>query len=439
MHLTRLFLLVALLPGALHGMECPQGAFQWQQQRGAFARSLIPQLGEDALYERGPRLLPATRYQRVLDFWGKCRQSAPGPVREGFSNLLKHSAFMVKAQAEGHSGFRLSDEAYLFSSFSQNPSFASLPSVFFENGYLPLDWKNRWKACRGKREGECAAMEGWRLLEFQSTLEDGSGHHRRVIVQIPHSRFQQYLLFFPDHPAHQTSRLVDVIALQTHDLDSGEVLSKQRIHFFERKNGGLAMDGGRCISCHSSGLREVHPIQGSGVEAPGEFRSFNRQLRQWTEIDWQGHYQPDALGPPMGTSCVRCHREGGARGPLTVFTKPGLIRSKVHELEMPFPALYTAHHRAVRRGLGGKGRAAVREVALSETAGAGADYRTATQVRRVRAKLHGVLLSSGTIGPWEFWFLRAVDQLSAWHMDGKLDRFFEDHKAKLLHWLQGSP
>ncbi|MGE0174951.1 MAG: hypothetical protein AB7T49_19315 [Oligoflexales bacterium] len=439
--LLQIGLFTTMLAGS--AAACPQASPEWKKQLENFAQELTPDLGNDVLYKSGPHLLPVDRYQKVIDFWDNCSKEAPADISILYHNIVKHSRYMSVALSSGHAGLTISDEEYLLDSYTTNRDYAELPKVFFQDNYLPPNWHETVENCASEPGQDlCRAIKSWRFISFASTLEDGSGHHERVIIQIPHKTFQQYLLFFPKHPVHKVSKLVDIIAVRTH-AENGEPLTTNPLYFFERHNKGFAMDGGRCYGCHVSGLREVNPMHGTVIErAEADTNlAFNQEVRKYKNVDWRGTLDFEALGPPIGETCVQCHRIGGARGPLTILTKPSLIRSKVVELEMPYPGIYQQHFDLMRRIPSIEDfqlRHSLRQIASAKKADPENDYRSPEDVRAIREAVHKELLQQGQISYPLFISLRIVDNLAAKHIDYKLKHFFSNYKEKFQRWLQGS-
>ncbi|MGE0175369.1 MAG: hypothetical protein AB7T49_21475 [Oligoflexales bacterium] len=439
--LSFLYLLGLASSGSLYG--CPQTGAEWQRKLELFASQLTPDIGNDDLYNGGPKLLPASRYNEVLSFWKSCADAASPGIKGKYQNLLKHSRFMSQAMSQGHAGFDISDEDYLFASYKTNPEFAAIPEVFFKDGYLPPDWRKIVADCGHDRSlALCGQISGWKFIDFDSTLEDGSGNSERLIIHIPHEAFQQYLLFFPKNPKDNQRGLIDIIALQTKDLVTLEPLDRTRIFFFERHRKGFALDGGRCYGCHPNGLRELHPVQGSLTSVP-QFQvieRFNRELSEHKRIDWGRVIDIEALGPPIGDSCSNCHHINGKRFPLTILTRPALIRSKIQELEMPYPNLYKSHFTLVNSLPFVESeplKVSIKQIALSCHAKAGADYRSPEEIRQTRERIHRKLYESGFIDVGQFAYLRTTDILAAAHIDYKLRTFFRDYRARFHSWLTG--
>lgn len=401
---------VILLTGlkGIYANECPSTKSEWKQSLDRLAKQITPKLGHNEKYLKGPKLVPVGRYQSVLNFWDRCNGQASFEISLKFENILKHSKYMVRAQSKGHSGFSVSDKEYLLKSLSLNPEFVSIPKVFFGDHYLPKDWKSKVKECKEHNSGAiCSTINRWKFIEFHSTLEDGSGHHRRVIVQIPYPGFQQYLLFFPDHPKHKESKLIDIIALQTHDLRTHLPLEKKKPYFFERHKKGIAMDGGRCISCHPNGLREIKPIQGSLIDlhTSNLINQFNQEVKSFGKPDWDGLLEESTLGPPMGKSCIQCHSTKGERSPLSILTKPSLIRSKIYEHEMPRPDFFKSYFEQIKSipyMKNDEKKKKLQSLALKYSAESDKDYRTPSEIRSTRKALQKEMLAEDLITPYKY-------------------------------------
>lgn len=424
--------------------ECPSSQKDWFDKLDYFSNTLIPDLGNDMVYEHGPKLLPFEKYNEVSSFWSTCKFKASDFIKARFKNLTEHSRYMKITQSSGHAGFTVSDEEYLINSLSLNPKFGSIPRAFFKDNYLPPNWKNIVKDCKKKNIHQvCSVIKNWRFIEFTSTLEDGSGNHKRVIIQIRYKNFIQYLLFFPEHPTHNKNKLIDIISLQTRDLNTGFKLAKARPYFFERHKEGFAKDGGRCISCHPNGLREIIPMQGSSpsIDDLSSIHLLNEEIRSFGKPDWQGVYDHKKLGPPIGDSCIECHSDKAKRSPLTIFTKPSLIRSKIHELEMPFPRLYNLYFKSLKK-LQEEENINLKRYIHTFVSKQGAlpnmDYRTKYKVREVRKRIQKTLLETKQISYLQYLGIRTIDNTLSMHADYKLKRIFRDHKRKLKKWLMGN-
>jgi hypothetical protein len=440
MHVIILIILLSTIEGT-QAIECPSSHKEWLDKLDSLSNSLIPDLGNHKNYEHGPKLLSSFKYKEVSSFWNTCKKRASDYIRLRYKNIIKHSEFMAKTQSEGHSGFILSDEEYLINSLSLNPEFAALPKVFFKDNYLPLNWRKTVENCKKDKRGDlCRKIKDWKFIEFNSTLEDGSGSHKRIVIQINHKDFIQYLLFFPEHPTHNMNKLIDIISLQTKDLNTGLRLDKVRPFFFERHKKGFAKDGGRCITCHPNGLREIIPTQGSFLSKDNFkiIKIFNNEVRLLGKPDWQNVYDPKKLGPPLGGSCVNCHSEEGERSPLTIFTKPSLIKSKIHELEMPYSKLYSLYFNSLNRlqeGSNEKLKRYINHFLSKSKALPSKDYRSKEQIRNIRKKIQKILLEENVTSYIEYLIIRAIDDITSIHTDYKLKQIFENQKKRFKNWL----
>lgn len=204
---------------------------------------------------------------------------------------------------------------------------------------------------------EAAAREqGWPYLVHDSCL---GGLRLFVNVQGGDPRFEQWLLFGvePGAPSVASGSIVSFLAVQKAARD-GAPLAQPRVHFrdyFALQNGAswsLSLPethGGKCYSCHGSGVRQLlpfvsdqaraEPVRGElgygASDAPEGFAAerlagMNERLASYGLPDWGDALELGAHGPALGAElhCTSCH-DGVLRGPLTVFTSEGMLQRKV--------------------------------------------------------------------------------------------------------------
>jgi hypothetical protein len=222
---------------------------------------------------------------------------------------------------------------------------------------------------------------GWQALEYSSRtvgnpVDAGNPRsYRRILFKIPGQDFDRWIQFTSSTasgPASERQNLVDFIAVQKSDPESGAKLTEPRIHFNQfwrqysgssvavtrRDHAGQSFDA--CITCHPNGMREISPSPGSvGADQKPILDAFNATMRGYGKMDWGPSFDVpstdphshSALGPPIGASsgCIRCHNgleptpeQPENRGALTRETSTGHVRHKLlGDLSMP-PRPYLA-------------------------------------------------------------------------------------------------
>jgi hypothetical protein len=278
-------------------------------------------------------------------------------------------------------GFNTEDSTYLRDSEEVEAKFAArgkpgmmtlpplLKTLLEEGGgSFPADYRSRIPA-------------DWQVLEYSSRTVgnpvDGGNprSYRRTLFKVPGADFDRWIQFTSNTAsgdADERQNLIDYIAIQKTDAETGEELEDPRIHFNQywrqfsgstvnmtrRDHAGQSFD--TCITCHPNGMREISPSPGSvGVDQRDTLKAFNQSMKDYGQIDWGPRFDVpstdarhhSALGPPLGQSsgCIRCHNglepteyEPNNRGALSAETSTGHVRHKLlGDLSMP-PRPYLA-------------------------------------------------------------------------------------------------
>jgi hypothetical protein len=212
---------------------------------------------------------------------------------------------------------------------------------------------------------------GYKLLEFSSTsVPNLPAGFARVLVLVETPDFDQWyqIAAYEGSPRTQ-ARNVDMLVVEKRD-ETGREISPPKIYFngysrWPGPGGGWVQEGignpfglNRCIMCHPSGLRGIHPREGSvSREEADTLKYIQAKLDETVLNDFAGYYDDTRAGPPMGPvdppgraalvakcaagmpeasrariatamSCASCH-DGVNRGPLNAMSDYATIHHKV--------------------------------------------------------------------------------------------------------------
>lgn len=440
---------LGLSPIQAHSTNCPDSFKSWIHNLDRLADSVTPPLGNPEVYKvtRGPRILPVEKYQEILSFWQDCGKKADAIIAARFKNLIEHSRYMAKILEKGHSGLYISDLEYM-NLFKKEAKVSKLPSEFFEEGYLPDNWKDILSECDKikplkKYSKTCKSIKDWLIIPFYSTINDGGGNFERLIIFVPGEFYQRFYLFSQEDGFQKEKKIVSSIILQTKDKSSGKALSSLRPVFFDKHARGHSFSQGRCLMCHPNGLREIHPLKGSylSVKSAKNIKKFNKLVQSYAgKVNWGKEVDLKALGPSLGDTCVSCHSKEEGRNPLGVLSYPPMIMSKIHEREMPYSQLYSTYNQIIDRlnlSDNKELKLKVHKLALAGNFKQGQYYRNEEQVQMARIKVLDVLKEEGFVSTYEYYKALAIDNLLGIVKSRKSESLFKEYKRDFNQWLKG--